>query len=72
MLFSLHVSQQTPLHIATENGYKYTVESLVKKEADISISDHEGVSTCMWDYTTHSYVLEKELSIKCRYSKLTR
>ena len=43
----MYVSQRTPLHIATENGYKYTVESLVNKEADISISDHEGVSTCM-------------------------
>ena len=40
----MYVSQRTPLHIATENGYKYTVESLVKNEADISISDHDGVS----------------------------
>ena len=40
----IYLVQQTPLHTATENGYKYAVESLVRNEADMSISDHDGVS----------------------------
>ena len=36
--------QQTPLHIASENGYKYTVEALAAEGADISAKDNAGVS----------------------------
>ena len=36
--------QRTPLHTAAGIGYKYTVEQLVKKGADVSIKDNEGVS----------------------------
>ena len=36
--------QRTPLHIATENGYTYTVEALAAKKADISAKDNAGVS----------------------------
>ena len=36
--------QQTPLHIATREGYKLTVESLVDNGADINIQDKAGVS----------------------------
>ena len=36
--------QQTPLHIASENGYTYTVEALAAKGADISAKDNAGVS----------------------------
>lgn len=42
MLFFFN--QQTPLHIATENGYTYTVEVLAAKGADISATDNAGVS----------------------------
>ena len=38
------------MHTAAGGGYKYTVEHLVKKGADISIKDNNGVSVC--DYTT--------------------
>ena len=36
--------QQTPLHITTENGYKYTVKALAAEGADISAKDNAGVS----------------------------
>ena len=36
--------QRTPLHIAAEEGFKHTVDSLVKKGANIKIKDKEGVS----------------------------
>ena len=36
--------QQTPLHNATKEGHEYTVESLVKKGANINIQDKAGVS----------------------------
>ena len=36
--------QRTPLHIAAREGYRYTVEHLVKNGADISIKDNSGVS----------------------------
>ena len=36
--------QQTPLHIATREGYKLTVESLVDKGANTNIQDKAGVS----------------------------
>ena len=42
LLFSLY--QRTPLYIASKEGYKYTVECLVAKGADINIEDDEGVS----------------------------
>ena len=42
--------QRTPLHTAAKEGYRYTVEYLVKKGADITIKDDKGVSA--WDYTT--------------------
>ena len=41
--------QQTPLYIATENGYIYTVEALATKGADINTKDNSGVSTCIGD-----------------------
>ena len=36
--------QRTPLHTAAGIGYKYTVEYLVMKGADINIKDNKGVS----------------------------
>ena len=36
--------QRASLHIAAEEGYRHTVESLVKKGADIMIKDQKGVS----------------------------
>ena len=35
--------QQTPLHVAASKGRDYTVESLVKRGADINIKDKTGV-----------------------------
>ena len=35
--------QQTPLHVAVSKGRDYTVECLVKKEADVNIKDKTGV-----------------------------
>ena len=35
--------QQTPLHVAASKGHDYTVEHLVKKEADMNIKDKKGV-----------------------------
>jgi len=35
--------QQTPLHVAASNGRDYTVECLVKKNADKNIKDKTGV-----------------------------
>ena len=40
----LSMYQRTPLHTAAEKGYKYTVEQLVNKGDDISITDNKGVS----------------------------
>ena len=42
-LFVTFFYQRTPLHVAAWNGRDYTVECLVKKEADISIKDKTGV-----------------------------
>ena len=36
--------QRTPLHIAAREGYRFTLEHLVKEGADISIKDNSGVS----------------------------
>ena len=36
--------QRTPLHIAAIEGYSHTVESFVKKGANINIKDKKGVS----------------------------
>ena len=36
--------QQTPLHMAAKKGFRYTVESLVKKGANINSKDKNGVS----------------------------
>ena len=36
--------QRAPLHIAANEGFRYTVESLVKKGAEIMIKDKKGVS----------------------------
>ena len=36
--------QRTPLHIATREGHENTAKCLVKKGADISIKDKDGVS----------------------------
>ena len=33
------------MHTAAKEGYKYTVEYLVMKGADISLKDKDGVST---------------------------
>ena len=44
--------QQTPLHIAAEQGRDYTVKCLVKRSADVNIKDKEGVRKC--DITTNS------------------
>ena len=46
-LFSLH--QSTPLHKAAERGHKDIVMFLVKKRADVSIKDRDGVSN-FWGY----------------------
>ena len=35
--------QRTPLHVASNSGHDYTVECLVKKEADMNIKDKTGV-----------------------------
>lgn len=40
----LSLCQRTPLHTAAGEGYRYTVEHLVKNGADISIKDNKGVS----------------------------
>ena len=40
----LSMYQRTPLHTAAGAGYRYTVEYLVKKGADITIKDNKGVS----------------------------
>ena len=45
--------QRTPLHTAAGAGYRYTVEYLVKKGADITIKDNKEVS--VWDYTTFDW-----------------
>ena len=44
--------QHTPLHIATVNGYKYTVEALAAR-ADISAKDNAGVSLSymVWSFS---------------------
>ena len=36
--------QRTPLHIAAKEGFRYTVETLVRKGANIKIKDKKGVS----------------------------
>jgi len=36
--------QQTPLHVAANNGHDYTVKCLVQKGADINIKDKKGVN----------------------------
>ena len=36
--------QRTPLHIAANKGFRYTVETLVKRGANIKIKDKNGVS----------------------------
>ena len=36
--------QRTPLHIAAKEGFNHTVDSLVKKGANINIKDKKGVS----------------------------
>ena len=38
------VYQRAPLHIAAKGGFKYTVDTLVKKGANIKIKDKNGVS----------------------------
>ena len=35
--------QRTPLHVAASKGRDYTVEFLVKKEAEMNIRDKTGV-----------------------------
>ena len=35
--------QQTPLHVAASNDHDYTVECLLKKEANMNIKDKSGV-----------------------------
>ena len=35
--------QKSPLHVAASNRRDYTVECLVRKEADINIKDKTGV-----------------------------
>ena len=35
--------QQTPLHVAASNRHDYTVECLVRNEADMNIKDKTGV-----------------------------
>ena len=37
-------NQRGPLHIAAKEGFRYTVEALVKKEANIKFKDKKGVS----------------------------
>ena len=44
--------QQTPLHIAASHGHDYTVECLVKKGADISFKDKDGVSVSRFKMNT--------------------
>ena len=46
--------QRTPLHTAAGEAYRYTVEHLVKKGADITIKDNKEAS--VRDYTTVVYV----------------
>lgn len=48
--------QQTPLHIAAREGHDYTVECLVKKGADISFKDKDGVSVSL---SVTMYVLKR-------------
>ena len=35
--------QRTPLHIAAREGYDFTVKYLAEKNADINITDYNGV-----------------------------
>ena len=44
IFFFCFLYQQTPLHNATKEGHEYTVDSLVKKGANIDIQDKAGVS----------------------------
>ena len=43
-LVSLSLYQCTALHVAAREGRDYTVECLVKKGAEITITDNDGVS----------------------------
>ena len=58
--------QRTPLHIAIRGGYKDTVEYLIKKGADISTKDNDGVSKaiviCIADFSL-SYVSSQERTL---------
>ena len=40
----LSLSQQTPMHTAAKIGNEYTMDYLVKLEADMDIKDKDGVS----------------------------
>ena len=44
VFFFCFLYQQTPLHNATKEGHEYTVDSLVKKGANIDVQDKAGVS----------------------------
>ena len=50
MHFLIFFNQRTPLHVAASKGRDYTVERLVKKEANISIKDMDGVNIAILNY----------------------
>ena len=43
-IFFISFNQRGPLHIAAKEGFRYTVEALVKKGANIKFKDKKGVS----------------------------
>ena len=71
LLFSLY--QRTPLHIASKEGYKYTVECLVAEGADINIEDDKGVSvTIMYAAGQNWFTYVTVVAVGCLYfSQLT-
>ena len=45
---AVFLHQHTPLHIAAGKGFTRIAECLVKKGAEISMQDNDGVSTCLY------------------------